>query len=107
MSEIVLSHYMLGTLSYVRSGLPDMTHRQMALMLVISMTPGPHTVRGLALHLNVSKPIVTRSLDTLCLLGYLRRVRDEVDRRSIFILVTDEGRAFLSSFVEAIEVTGE
>jgi hypothetical protein len=35
-------------IGYVRSGQPDLTNRQMALMLLVYLTPGPHTVRGLA-----------------------------------------------------------
>jgi len=103
MSQAILPQYMLGTLSYVRSGLPDLTHRQMALILVIYLTPGPHTVRGLALELNVSKPIVTRALDTLCQFRYAQRVRDTVDRRSIFIEATTEGHAFLDALVQAVD----
>ena len=35
-------------ISYVRSGQPDLTNRQMALLMLVYLTPGPHTVRGLA-----------------------------------------------------------
>src|SRR3546814_13966072 len=74
-------HTLIG---YVRSGQPDLTNRQMALMLLVYLTPGPHTVRGLAHILGVSKPVITRALNTLGSLGYLRRVRDEADRRNVF-----------------------
>ena len=83
---------------YVRSGRPDLTNRQMALLLLVYLTPGPHTVRGLAQSLGVSKPVVTRALNTLGALGYLRRERDEADRRNIFIAHTDVGAQFLEGF---------
>ncbi|WP_420142646.1 MarR family transcriptional regulator [Sphingomonas sp.] len=83
---------------YVRSGQPDLTNRQMALLLLVYLTPGPHTVRGLAQALGVSKPVVTRALNTLGALGYLRRERDEADRRNIFIAPTDMGTNFLEGF---------
>jgi len=89
--------------SYVRSGQPDLTNRQMALMLLVYLTPGPHTVRGLANILGVSKPVITRALNTLGTLGYLRRVRDEADRRNVFVARTSVGQEFLDSFERNIE----
>ena len=85
-------------IDYVRSGEPDLTNRQMALMLVVYLDCGPHTVRGLARSLNVSKPVITRALNRLGALGYLRRQRDEIDRRNIFIARTAEGAVFLEEF---------
>jgi DNA-binding MarR family transcriptional regulator len=84
--------------AYVRSGAADLTNRQMALLLLVYHTNGPHTVRGLAGLLGVSKPVVTRALNTLGGLGYLRRERDEKDRRNIFITRTDAGAEFLEHF---------
>jgi len=90
-------------ISYVRSGQPDLTNRQMALMLLVYLTPGPHTVRGLAQLLGVSKPVITRALNTLGSLGYLRRVRDESDRRNVFVARTSTGQDFLDGFEGNIE----
>jgi len=89
---------MNALIGYVRSGQPDLTNRQMALMLLVYLTPGPHTVRGLAHTLGVSKPVITRALNTLGALGYLRRVRDETDRRNVFVAQTDTGQEFLEGF---------
>ena len=98
-----LAGWMQTLTSYVRSGEPDLTNRQMALLLLVYMTPGPHTVRGLANMLNVSKPVVTRALNTLGTLGYLRRERDEADRRNIFVAKTELGERFLDGFARFIE----
>ncbi|MEG3175273.1 MarR family transcriptional regulator [Sphingomonas sp. RB3P16] len=87
---------------YVRSGEPDLTNRQMALLLVVYLKPGPHTVRGLAAMLNVSKPVVTRALNRLGTLGYLRRQRDDNDKRNIFVARTSEGASFLDEFGQFI-----
>ena len=92
-------------IDYVRSGEPDLTNRQMALMLLVYLDPGPHTVRGLARALNVSKPVVTRALNRLGALGYLRRQRDETDKRNIFVARTPEGSEFLAEFGQF--VTGD
>lgn len=93
-----LSSWMNALVDYVRSGEPDLTNRQMALLLVVYLRPGPHTVRGLARVLNVSKPVVTRALNRLGALGYLRRQRDDSDKRNIFVARTSEGEEFLEEF---------
>ena len=106
MSDRTLQNWMQALISYVRSGEPDLTNRQMALMLLVYLTPGPHTVRGLANMLGVSKPVITRALNTLGALGYLRRVRDEADRRNVFVAKTSTGQEFLESFERNIEPEG-
>src|ERR687894_100319 len=98
-----LGAWMGALIGYVRSGQPDLTNRQMALMLLVYLTPGPHTVRGLARILGVSKPVITRALNTLGTLGYLRRVRDEAYRRNAFVTKTSTGQEFLESFERNIE----
>jgi DNA-binding MarR family transcriptional regulator len=89
---------MKALIAYVRSGEPDLTNRQMALLMLVYLTPGPHTVRGLARVLGVSKPVVTRALNTLGALGYLRRERDQDDRRNVFVVRTSSGAEFLEGF---------
>ena len=98
MGDLSLATWMRTLIGYVRSGSPDLTNRQMALLLVVYMTPGPHTVRGLAQTLGVSKPVITRAMNTLGSLGYLRRERDQDDRRNIFIVRTEDGADFLDQF---------
>lgn len=93
-----LLKWMTTLVDYVRSGEPDLTNRQMALLLVVYLDSGPHTVRGLAQALNVSKPVITRALNRLGTLGYLRRQRDESDKRNIFVARTSKGAEFLAEF---------
>ncbi|AGH51211.1 regulatory protein MarR [Sphingomonas sp. MM-1] len=107
MTDRALSDWMDALVRYVRSGSPDLTNRQMALLLAVYLAPGPHTVRGLAQLLGVSKPVVTRALNTLGSLGYLRRERDESDRRNIFVARTDKGAEFLASFASLIAARPE
>jgi DNA-binding MarR family transcriptional regulator len=102
-SDRALQGWMTALINYVRSGQPDLTNRQMALMLIVYLSPGPHTVRGLASILGVSKPVITRALNSLGSLGYLRRVRDEADRRNVFVAKTNSGQDFLESFERNIE----
>ncbi len=101
-----LNQWMRTLVDYVRSGKPDLTNRQMALMMTVYIGSGPHTVRGLAEALNVSKPVITRALNKLSALGYLRRERDVADRRNIFVARTPKGAEFLDGFHDFIAGTG-
>ncbi len=86
----------------VRREGPDLTARQMAVLLTVYLVPGPHTVRGLAAALNVTKPAITRALDRLGALGLVRRKREEADRRSVVVERTVKGSVFLSEFAEIV-----
>ncbi len=107
MREGSLNGWMKALIAYVRSGEPDLTNRQMALLMLVYLTPGPHTVRGLARLLGVSKPVVTRALNTLGSLGYLRRERDQDDRRNVFVVRTTDGAEFLEGFRRNIRETAD
>jgi DNA-binding MarR family transcriptional regulator len=87
----------------VRSDAADLSARQTALLLSIYMTEGPQTVRGLAKTLHISKPAVSRALDRLGELGYIRRERDDLDRRNVLVQRTNAGVAYLKSFATMIE----
>jgi len=86
----------------VRRDGPDLSARQMAIVLRVYMDEGPHTVRGMAADLGVSKPAITRALDRLQDLGFIRRQKDPEDRRSILVLRTVKGSVFLSEFAELV-----
>ncbi len=86
----------------VRSDGPDLTARQMAVLLTVYLTPPPHTVRGLAQALNVSKPAITRALDRLGQYGFTRRKTDPDDRRNVLIQRTVKGSVYLSEFGDLV-----
>ncbi len=88
--------------SSVRVEAPDLSARQMALLLTVYLLPPPHTVRGLAATLKVSKPAITRAVTRLSELGMVRRKTDEADRRSVLIHRTVKGSVFLREFGELI-----
>ena len=54
----------------VRGDGPDLSARQMAILLTVYTMPPPHTVRGLSETLNISKPAISRALDRLGQLGF-------------------------------------
>jgi len=66
-----------------------------------------HTVRGLAAQIDITKPVITRTIDSLTILGLVKRVRDEKDKRSVFIQRTVKGAVFLTDFAELIEKSNE
>lgn len=86
----------------VRRDAPDLSARQMALLLSVYLTPPPHTVRGLADVLNVSKPAITRAVNRLVELELVRRKTDDNDRRSVLIQRTVRGSVFLREYGELI-----
>jgi len=88
--------------SSLRLDAPDLSARQMGLLLSVYLTLPPHTVRGLAEVLAVSKPAITRAVNRLSELGLVRRKTDDVDRRSVFIQRTVKGSVFLREFGELI-----
>ena len=79
----------------VRRDGPDLSARQLSVLLTCYLHDGGHTVRGLAAELNVSKPAITRALDRLGELDLARRKVDPLDRRSVLVQRTLKGTAFL------------
>ncbi|MDH6230960.1 DNA-binding MarR family transcriptional regulator [Mesorhizobium soli] len=90
------------SLAEVRDDALDLTVRQMAILLTIYLDPPPHTVRGLAARLNVTKPVITRALDTMGALKLVSRHRDELDKRNVLIKRTVEGALYVERFGDAI-----
>jgi DNA-binding MarR family transcriptional regulator len=71
-------------------------------LLSVYMADPPHTVRGLANELNVTKPVITRALNTMSQMGLVKRRRDNADKRSVLIQRTVKGAVFLSELSDRI-----
>lgn len=89
-------------LDLVRDDEADLTARQMTILLTIYLDPPPHTVRGLARKLDVTKPVITRALDTMGKGGLVTRKRDENDRRNVIIQRTVKGSLYLDRLSDQI-----
>jgi DNA-binding MarR family transcriptional regulator len=89
-------------LAEVRDDAPDLTTRQMAILLTIYLDPPPHTIRALAARLGVTKPVITRALDTMGSLKLVSRHRDELDRRNVLVRRTVEGALYVERLGDAI-----
>jgi DNA-binding MarR family transcriptional regulator len=90
------------SLEQVKAGDVDLTMRQVAILLHIYLVPPPHTVRGLAATLGVTKPVITRALNTMGEMGIVDRVRDTSDRRNVIIKRTLTGALYLEKFGDLI-----
>lgn len=86
----------------VRRDGTDLTARQLGVFLSVYLEKGPHTVRGLASQLNICKPAITRALDRLGELDFVRRKVDPRDRRSVLVQRTDKGWSFLCEIRNAM-----
>ncbi|WP_421854543.1 MarR family winged helix-turn-helix transcriptional regulator [Oricola sp.] len=89
-------------LSEVRSASPDLSLRQTAILLTIYLEPPPHTVRGLATRLGVTKPVITRALDTMGANKLVSRHRDPNDRRNVVISRTVDGALYVERFADVV-----
>jgi DNA-binding MarR family transcriptional regulator len=89
-------------LSQVRDDEPDLSVRQMSILLTIYLEAPPHTVRALAQKLRVSKPVITRALDTMGKLGLVSRRRDEEDKRNVLVQRTVKGALYLERLSDLI-----
>ena len=91
------------TLASVRSDTPDLSARQLAMLMTIYLEGGLHTVRSLAKHLGITKAAISRATDSLCKLGYIERKPDHRDKRSVILARTPAGIHFLSEFADIIQ----
>ena len=94
------------TLAMVREtkpdGLADFTHRQLAILLTVYLERPPHTVRGLAHTLGVTKPVITRALDSMGKQAIIARRRDEADKRNVIIQRTVKGALYVEKLGDMV-----
>ena len=91
-----------SNLALVRDDKPDLSARQVSVLLTIYLQAPPHTVRGLAKKLGVSKPVITRALDAMGKLGLVNRRRDDKDRRNVLVQRTVEGSLYVQYLADMI-----
>jgi DNA-binding MarR family transcriptional regulator len=90
------------SLALVRDREPDLSTRQITVLLTVYLEPQPHTVRALAAKLGVTKPVITRALDTMGRYGLVSRKRDPNDRRNVLVQRTVNGALFLERLGDLI-----
>ncbi|MDE2362661.1 MAG: MarR family transcriptional regulator [Hyphomicrobiales bacterium] len=83
-------------------GHPDFTFRQLSILLTIYLERPPHTVRAIAARLGVTKPVITRALDSLGAIDLVTRRRDEADRRNVIVQRTVKGALFVEQLGDLV-----
>jgi DNA-binding MarR family transcriptional regulator len=94
-------------LAQVKDDEPDLSVRQICILLTIYLEAPPHTVRDLAAKLNVSKPVITRALDSMGKLGLVTRRRDDEDKRNVLIQRTVKGALYLERLSDLISAKAD
>ena len=94
-------------LSQVKDDEPDLSVRQMTILLSVYLEAPPHTVRALAAKLQVSKPVITRALDAMGKIGLVTRRRDDADRRNVLIQRTVGGSLYLERLADLVSATSQ
>jgi DNA-binding MarR family transcriptional regulator len=89
-------------LAQVKDDEPDLSVRQICILLTIYLEAPPHTVRDLASKLHVSKPVITRALDSMGKLGIVSRRRDDEDKRNVLVQRTVKGALYLERLSDLI-----
>jgi len=79
----------------VIGGKPDLSARQLTVLLTVYLEQPPHTVRGLAAKLRVTKPVITRALDSMGKRALVSRKRDSADLRNVIIQRTVKGSLYV------------
>lgn len=85
----------------------DLSVRQVTILLTIYMEAPPHTIRDLARKLKVSKPVITRALDSMGKLDLVARRRDAADRRNVLVQRTVKGALYLDRLADLISLNSK
>lgn len=90
MQNIILLKNLL--IKSVQSEYPNLSMRQLAVLLFLfeNTDEDKTTVKFLSELLNISKPAITRAIDRLEELGFVTRKVNKLDRRIIFVVLTDK-----------------
>lgn len=81
---------------------PDLSARQLAVLLQVYTAPPPHTVVALAGAFGVPHQSLSRAVASLERLGLVSRVRDARDRRVAHLQRTVKGAVYLRDFADAV-----
>lgn len=100
--ELELWHQTM--LELVRRNNPDLdlSTRQMAILLLVYLQSDQQSVKALSSALNISKPAISRALDKLSALGFVKRQQDQDDRRNVIISRTVKGAEYITTLNDII-----
>ncbi|MBD3246335.1 MAG: MarR family transcriptional regulator [Candidatus Omnitrophica bacterium] len=80
----------------------ELTNRQIVTLMYISESDRPK-LTDIAENFQVSAPTVSGVVDRLTRKGYLRRERDQQDRRVVYVVLSRKGTEFIERFRKTIQ----
>lgn len=80
-----------GAKLFKRHGLNDITSVQFGILFILSLTDGLYQTQ-IANILGKDRPNITRMLDILESKSFIRREKDETNKRIIKVFITEEGK---------------
>ena len=80
----------------------DLSTRQTGVLLCVYLGDSAPTIKSLSDKLLLPKSTICRAVDTLIRFGLVKRKRDLVDTRLVYIHRTVKGSVYLSEFAEII-----
>ncbi|USB31815.1 MarR family transcriptional regulator [Paenibacillus sp. YPG26] len=95
LSKLYLSHYQMWQKEWNKRNTNGLS-RNHELILKLLHEEGPQNPSRLAAALKVTTGGVTGLADTLVKAGLIHRTRGEQDRRSVYLEITDAGRAIIA-----------
>ena len=102
MSLNELEKIYFSVINSIRSSQKDLSERQKGVLLTVYLKEDLQTVRSLSRHLRISKAAISRAVDTLESYGFLRRMPDKRDKRSVIINKTVEGRVYVDDWNDSL-----
>lgn len=88
-----LRHAGMAALSEVELSYPQV------LVLYALLETGTTTISGVSQHLKLSQGVISRTVDRLVEKGLVERVRDNTDRRVVWVSLSEEGRGYANKTI--------
>lgn len=73
------------------------TIRQAAVLLMLK--DGKKRTRELSEGFKIPRASISRTVDALCIMGFVKSVRDDNDRRDVWAYLTDKGKELVHELV--------
>jgi DNA-binding MarR family transcriptional regulator len=94
-------------LNVIRAAGPDLSCRQLAILMLCATIDETQTVTGLSEKLDIGKAAVSRAVNRLAMLGLARRKLNLNDQRSAFVVASSKGKALCRRMAASRNVDAE
>ncbi len=91
------------TIDLIRNEDKDLTERQKGVLLTVYLNDELQTIRSLSSELKVPKASISRAVSTLEKYGFLRKMNDVSDKRSVKVKRTVKGSVFMDNWNDRIK----